>query len=262
MELVKLMYRYINRFINIDEILKIIKEIDLSNYKQKEQQEINDLIKDLEAIKKSTPNEIDEVEKRRLEQIDQLLEKLNPSKIRGEFDEKTKEFIKTQYQKLLEDKKHVKDGGALYEKVFTILTQNELINRYARQMDAKELLNFITEYIAVPLPPKLNQKEFDDLVHVGIKEDKREALWRLAVNYSQKEKSFTLIEDYFIKVKDSYYLAELISAVKEDLNLDELAKKVLETNDKDFINKMYRYMLNYGIFTEEELQKFKEKYQN
>lgn len=262
MDLVKIMYRYMNRFINIDEVLQDLKKVDLSNYKAKEQKEIKDLINNLEVIKKSTPNEIDEVEKRRQEQIDHLLEKLNPAKIGDGVDEKAKEFIEKQYQQLLEDKKHIKDGGALYEKVFTLLTQNELINKYARGMDAKELLDFITEYIAVPLPPKISQEAFDDLVRAGIKEDKREALWRLAVNYSQKEKSFTLIEDYFIKVKDSYYLAELVSAVEEDLNLDELAGKVLETKDKEFINKMYKYMLDYGIFTEEELQSFKEKYQN
>lgn len=66
-------------------------------------------------------------------------------------------------------------------------------------MNDFELLEFITQFISVPITPNISQEAFDDLVLVGIKEDKRESLWRLAMNYNQKRKDFSKIEDYFIK---------------------------------------------------------------
>ena len=45
MELVNLMYRYVNRFINSNELIKELKKIDISNYQDKEV--INKLIKDI-----------------------------------------------------------------------------------------------------------------------------------------------------------------------------------------------------------------------
>lgn len=40
MELVNLMYRYINKFINVDELIKGLENIDLSNYSEEEKGEI------------------------------------------------------------------------------------------------------------------------------------------------------------------------------------------------------------------------------
>lgn len=62
MELVNLMYRYVNRFINSNELIKELKKIDISNYQDKEV--INKLIKDIEEVREKTPNEIDKVEKK------------------------------------------------------------------------------------------------------------------------------------------------------------------------------------------------------
>ena len=73
MELVNLMYRYVNRFINNNELIKELKKIDICNYQDKEV--INKLIKDIEEVREKTPNEIDKVEKKRLEEIGRLLDK-------------------------------------------------------------------------------------------------------------------------------------------------------------------------------------------
>lgn len=77
-----------------------------------------------------------------------------------------------------------------------------------------ELLEFITQYISAPMTPNINQETFDNLVDVGIKEDKREALWRLVFSYNGKNKYFTRIENYFIAKIDDYYLTELVLCEK------------------------------------------------
>lgn len=255
MELVNLMYRYVNRFINSNELINELKKIDISNYSEKDKKVIDKLIKDIEEVRDKTPNEIDEVEKKRLEQIDYLLDKFKEV---NTSDEQAKEFIEKQYNNLLEDKEKVRDGGKLYTKIVNLLTNNSVINKSASKMNDKELLTFITRYISVPLPPPIKQEDFNDLAKVGIKEDNREALWRLAVNYDKKM-DFTLIEDYFIDKRDSYYLIELISAT-DSVNLDNIVSKVVATNDREFMIDLANRSLELSIFTKEDIDKIKEKY--
>lgn len=255
MELVNLMYRYVNRFINSNELINELKKIDISNYSEKDKKVIDKLIKDIEEVRDKTPNEIDEVEKKRLEQIDYLLDKFKEV---NTSDEQAKEFIEKQYNNLLEDKEKVRDGGKLYTKIVNLLTNNSVINKSASEMNDKELLTFITRYISVPLPPPIGQEGFNDLVKAGIEEDDREALWRLAVNYDKKM-DFTLIEDYFIDKRDSYYLIELISAT-DSVNLDNIVSKVVATNDREFMIDLENRSLELSIFTKDDIDKIKEKY--
>lgn len=253
MELVNLMYRYVNRFINNNELIKELKKIDICNYQDKEV--INKLIKDIEEVREKTPNEIDKVEKKRLEEIDNLLDKFKEV---NTSDNELKEFIEKQYNNLLKEKEKIKDGSKLYTKITDLLTNNSVINKSASKMNDKELLTFITRYISVPLPPPIKQEDFNDLVKVGIKEDNREALWRLAVNYDKKM-DFTLIEDYFIDKRDSYYLIELISAT-DSVNLDNIVSKVVATNDREFMIDLENRSLELSIFTKDDIDKIKEKY--
>lgn len=129
-------------------------------------------------------------------------------------------------------------------------------------MNDLELLNFITQYISVSLPPNIDQEKFNDLVKVGIKEDKREALWRLAFNYKMRKMDFILIENYFIDKRDDYYLLELISAVNEDLNMDKLIDKVVATKDKKFIMNCAIQAKKLYLISEEDYEKLREKYKN
>lgn len=255
MELVNLMYRYVNRFINSNELINELKKIDISNYSEKDKKVIDKLIKDIEEVRDKTPNEIDKVEKKRLEEIDNLLDKFKEV---NTSDNELKEFIEKQYNNLLKEKEKIKDGGKLYTRITDLLTNNSVINKSASKMNDKELLTFITRYISVPLPPPIKQEDFNDLVKVGIKEDNREALWRLAVNYDKKM-DFTLIEDYFIDKRDSYYLIELIS-VTDSVNLDNIVSKVVATNDREFMIDLANRSLELSIFTKEDIDKIKEKY--
>ena len=77
MNLVTLMYKYINRFINSDELLESLEELDLNNFSKEEKISINKLIDDIKIIKDKTANEIDEIEKNRLETIERIVSNIN-----------------------------------------------------------------------------------------------------------------------------------------------------------------------------------------
>ena len=247
MDLVSLMYKYINRFINSDELLESLEELDLNNFTDEEKVSIKKLIDDIKSIKDKIPNEVDEIEKNRLEINEKYVNGIDKVLQNNTLENKLKEkFLKIR-EGLLEDKKKVKDGGKLYESLFTLLADNDLINYYCDLLNDYELLEFIAQYISVPIPPQIDQEKFNDLVKVGIENDERELLWRLAFNYNEKNKDFSLIEDYFIEKRDDYYLTELISAVRDDLNMKKLKKKVIATKDKKFINKVKSTLKDYEI---------------
>lgn len=247
MDLVTLMYKYINRFINSDELLESLEELDLNNFSKEEKISINKLIDDIKIIKDKTANEIDEIEKNRLETIEKYVNGIDRILQNNNLENKLKEkFLKIK-QDLMEDKKKVKDGGKLYKSIYILLTDNDLINHYWDLMNDYELLEFIAQYISVPMPPQIDQEKFNDLVEVGIENDEREWLWRLAFNYNRKNKDFSIIEDYFIEKKDSYYLTELISAIPEDLDMKKLKEKVLATKDKKFITSVKKTLKDYEI---------------
>lgn len=247
MNLVTLMYKYINRFINSDELLESLKELDLNNFSKEEKISINKLIDDIKIIKYKTANEIDEIEKNRLETIERIVSNINIILESDNLEKDLREKIEHRKEYLLEDKKKVKDGGKLYESIYILLADNKLINHYWESINDYELLEFIAQYISVPIPPQIDQEKFNDLVKVGIKNNEREWLWRLAFNYNRKNKDFSLIEDYFIEKKDSYYLTELISAVREDLDMKNLKEKVLATKDKKFITSVKKTLKDYEI---------------
>ena len=247
MNLVTLMYKYINRFINSDELLESLEELDLNNFSKEEKISINKLIDDIKTIKDKTANEIDEIEKNRLETIERIVSNINIILDSDNLEKDLREKIEHRKEYLLEDKKKVKDGGKLYESIYILLADNDLINHYWDLMNDYELLEFIAQYISVPMPPQIDQEKFEKIVKVGIENDEREWLWRLAFNYNRKNKDFSLIEDYFIEKKDSYYLTELISAVREDLDMKNLKEKVLATKDKKFITSVKKTLKDYEI---------------
>lgn len=247
MNLVTLMYKYINRFINSDELLESLEELDLNNFFKEEKISINKLIDDIKIIKDKTANEIDEIEKNRLETIERIVSNINIILESDNLEKDLREKIEHRKEYLLEDKKKVKDGGKLYESIYILLADNKLINHYWESINDYELLEFIAQYISVPIPPQIDQEKFNDLVKVGIKNNEREWLWRLAFNYNRKNKDFSLIEDFFIEKKDSYYLTELISAVREDLDMKKLKEKVLATKDKKFITSVKKTLKDYEI---------------
>lgn len=199
MDLVNIVYRYANRFINSEELINHLETLDRNKFSKIENEGINKLIKEVREIIKNVPIKIDQVEIKRLSSINHLLDSLNDIKLDNLKEEETKKFIEKKRKSLLEDQERIRDSGPRYEALYNCLVENEVYTKYCRKMNDFELLEFITQFISVPITPNISQETFDDLVLVGIKEDKRESLWRLAMNYNQKRKDFSKIEDYFIK---------------------------------------------------------------
>ncbi len=166
MNLVTLMYKYINRFINSDELLESLEELNLKNFSKEEKISINKLIDDIKIIKDKTVNEIDEIEKNRLETIERIVSNINIILESDNLEKDLREKIEHRKEYLLEDKKKVKDGGKLYESIYILLADNKLINHYWDLMNDYELLEFIAQYISVPIPPQIDQEKFNDHVEV------------------------------------------------------------------------------------------------
>ena len=247
MDLVNLMYKYINRFINSDELLNGLENLNLSDFNNDEKTTITKLIKDIKKIKANITNEADEIEKNRLETVERIIKDINKVLKTDNLEKDIKEKIEKRKKYFIEEKKKIKDGGKLYESIYILLADNDLINYYWNSMSDYELLEFIAKYISVPMPPQIDQEKFDKIVKAGIKNDEREWLWRLALNYSKKEFDYSLIEDYYIKTKDDYYLTELICAVPDEIDINKIRKKVMDTNDEIFITKVKNTLKNYSI---------------
>lgn len=260
MDLVNIVYRYINRFINSQELVKLLEDIDKTKFSDKEVNEIEMLLEKVKKIIETIPIEIDQVEIRRMASLNRVLEDLEKIKENENNSNEARKFAENKYNSLIKDKNIERDSGPRYEKLCGLLLNNFVYVNSCEKMSDLELLEFITQYISAPITPNINQGTFNDLVTIGIQEDKREALWRLAFNYSRKNKDFTSIEDYFVQKRDDYYLIELVSAVKEDLDIDKLVEKVINTKDKKFIISCGNRAKNIGIFSDEEIKKLKEIY--
>lgn len=261
MDLVNIIYRYVNRFINSEELIVLLEEMDKTSFSKREKEEVEKLLKEVKQIVKTVPIEIDQVELGRLSSLNHLLEKLENIKEFDNSDNEAKEFIEERYASLLKEKEKVRDSGKRYNQLYQLLVNNSVYIKYCKNMSDLELLEFITQYISVPVTPNIDQETFDDLVSAGIKEDKRESLWRLAFNYNGKKKDFVKIVDYFIEKRDDYYLVELISAVREDLDMENLIMRVLNTKDKEFMIHCGNRAKDIGIFSDEEFEKLKEMFQ-
>lgn len=255
MDLVRLMYRYINKFINSKQLLEELNNLDLSNYSEEEKEQIKKLIKDIEIIIDDVPNEFDDYEKHRQIKIDKFLDSLNKIQNSNTCSEESKDLFNKEIKSLKREKTLERDGGKLYDDIFYLMTRNELVCQYAESMNDKELLEFIAQYIYVPFPPHLEQEEFDNLVQAGIEGDKREWLWRLAVNYNYKSFDFSKIVDYFIQVRDGYYIQELLSACCESVDIFEVAKKVIKTGNREFMIEVQNRCLKLELINESDRQK-------
>ena len=247
MDLVNIVYRYVNRFINSEELLTLLKAIDESSFSTEEIVDINKLLDEVENIIKTVPIEIDNEERNRIASINHILSTLEKVKNNKENSQEVLDTVQRQYDNLIREKKKVRDSGPRYIELSKSLTTNKVYINYCQKMNSKELLDFITQYISVPMPPRIDQDLFDEMVEAGIKEDKREALWRLVFNYVGRNKNFTCVEDYFIEKRDAYYLTELISIEDKELNMEKLEKKINNTNDEKFINDCFERIEKLGI---------------
>ena len=224
-ELLNICYKFLNRFIVVDKLIEMLESMNNKDLSRNEIKELDKLISEIKEISKNTPNKDDEYVIGRKENIKNLINKFESFPSKDEFLNKQLDNLKKDYDKEI-------DSQERWLKIANCIIENKYFNTCFDNLSDYELLEFIIQNIQAPMPPKLSQEEFERLVKIGIQEDKREWLWRLAFNYEGLDIKFDTIVDYFIKVKDGYYLGELISAVGRCLDIDSIIDKI---NDKELI---------------------------
>ena len=226
--LLNISYKFLNRFITVDELIEQLSNMDNSKLKDESKKKLNSLIKGIKKLAKSLPNEEDEFISKEKDKIKNIITNVESIPQNDENKDRLNKVInnlKNEYNK-------EKDSFKRWYTIAKYISDNDYFNTCFESLSKYELLEFIGQNISAPNPPNLSQEEFDELVKVGIKKDERELLWRLAFNYENKKIDFNKIVDYYIKKKDGYYLGELISAVGKQLDINKIIDDI---NDKDLI---------------------------
>lgn len=122
-------------------------------------------------------------------------------------------------------------------------------------MDYEVILNELKNNLSLEHPRNIGQENLDKLIDYAIKNGNREIVWRIALSYSNFDLDFTKIMLYFIETKDEFYVIETLYAVDDDkIDLKLTKKKVLETNDNDFIGKVIENVKSYyGVKSNKDL---------
>lgn len=215
-------YKFFNRFITSEELIEMLNNYNKDNDNKNE---IDNLINQINNLIKSIPNIEDEYVNKKREQINRLINRFESMDVKDDFINEKIKHLKIDYGRNI-------DCYERWNAIFKCIIENKFFNDNFYSLSDYELLEFIAQYMQAPLPPNMEQEEFDRLVKVGIDNDKKEWLWRLAFNYEYSKLNFDSIVDYFIKVKDGYYLGELISAVGDCLDIDNIIDKI---EDKELI---------------------------
>jgi hypothetical protein len=124
-------------------------------------------------------------------------------------------------------------------------------------MDFEIILNELKTCLSLEHPKNIGQENLDKLIDYAIKNGNREIVWRIALSYSNFDLDFTKIMLYFIETKDEFYVIGTLYAVGDDkIDLKLTKKKVLETNDNDFIGKVIENVKSYyGVKSNKDLNK-------
>ena len=252
-ELLNICYKFFNRFIIAEQLIEMLSDMDRKTLSNEELEKIDELINEIKTIANNNPNEVDEYIIRKKEKIKRLIEKLDSIP----KNEENKELLEKQITNLKNDYDTEIDSHKRWFGIIDCINKNDYFNTCFENLSQYELLEFIAQNIKAPFPPQLNQEEFENLVRVGIENDKREWLWRLAFNYEESNLNFDSIIDYFIEMKDGYYIVELISAVGEYLDIDNIFDKI---NDKELIEdlKNRKDIMDYYV-SEEQFDKLLNK---
>ncbi|MBR3162232.1 MAG: hypothetical protein IKF19_05830 [Bacilli bacterium] len=248
-ELLNNSYKYFNRYITADELIESLNNIDKKSLSKKELHMFDKLIKEIEKITKKFSNEEDELinmEKEKLKKIIKKFEKIPK-------DNECEDFLNKQLKDFKKDYYRKRDPEKKWLAITNYITNNSYFNTCFENLSDYELLEFIAKYIKAPFPPKLSEEELDNLVKVGIENDEREWLWRLAFTYEEESKILNQISDYFIDKKDGYYLAELISAVGYNLDIENIIDKIADKSLIKDLKKRKSVIKNY--ISEEQFNK-------
>jgi len=230
-EFLSICYKFFNRFIVSFELIEKLNNLDKSLFSDTEKKEFDDLFYKINEIVKNIPNNEDDFIVNTKKKINELMSKIKKVSINTD-DKELQKYLSEKLNNLKEDYKKEIDSQERWLAITNCINDNDFFNRCFDNLSDYELLEFIAQNISAPFPPQMTQEKFENLVKVGIENDEREWLWRLAFNYEGRNIKFDSIVNYFIEIKNGYYLIELISAVGECLDIDSIIDKI---SDKELI---------------------------
>lgn len=223
MELVRAIFRYFNRVICSDDLLKELNKYKISSSSDEIKKVMAKLILEIEHIQKTVPNEMDEIEIERKKILNFSLNSINKNS-----------SSKKEYNELLEELNQKRDSGELHVQIVKLIKNNMLIQVLINTLEDKEIVDIITEPFFCFLPLKISSIKFKDLINLMIKEHNKEALLKIAFDYGDKH-DISKVWDYFIENRDVHYLIRLLVSVKFDVYFKKIYNKVNSTNDYEFI---------------------------
>lgn len=182
-QLLNICYKFFNRFITADILIEQLSNIDKTNLSNSDIEGTNKLIKDIKKIADDNPNEVDEYVINKKENIKRLINKIEQIT----KDDDNSDFINKQLDSLKRDYDSEIDSHKRWFSITDCIDKNEYFTKTFESLTDYELLEFIAQNIQAPFPPNLTQEKFDKLVKIGIENDEREWLWRLAFNYERRK---------------------------------------------------------------------------
>lgn len=226
MEFQKICQKYFNRYINSSELQAALKELDLSKLSDDEQVSFNALVISIDSIINETDNKPDELVESELKSIEEQIRRFE------DIIEKNKEKVPDEFKQhvayLKEASKKPRDNFERWSQISDAIKQNKYYQGSLDSLSDSDLLKLIAQDIKAPRPIPISEEKYNQLVEAGKKEDARESLWRLALNYYEQDYNVETIADFYFEKKDFYYLSELISAVGEKLDIPKILERLTD----------------------------------
>ena len=228
-EFLCLFNRFANKSITANNLYKELLNIDTSNFDKDTLFEFNKIKDDIKKLMDEYPIIEDDYIKSASEANKFLIEKLN------EFNDKNNKLTKKEFNCLNKENNPERDSIDRFNVIYDYIKNNSFINNIIDNLSDIELLQIITRNFSAVKLFDISKEKFDDLVKLAISKDMKEALFRLANNFTNYDNyDLNPIINYYIKIKDSWYISELISST---YYLDKLdLKKIFNSiDDKDLI---------------------------
>ena len=96
MDLVNIVYRYVNRFINSEELTELLENIDKIKFPKNEIKEIEKLLEEVKKVIETVPIKLDAVEMNRIATIDHMVELFGKNLDNDNLDDKSLKMINKQ----------------------------------------------------------------------------------------------------------------------------------------------------------------------
>lgn len=257
MKLLELKYDYLNKYIKSEELVIELEKLNFKKYSENECQELKSMIEEIKNIHETTPNEIDEDEKKRLEDINNLLKAFERSfNPRKKMDKDLKEFIMGRIEELKFEKEQVRDCGKLYDKISLILLNCQVMDKIEKNLSDKSFLDFVTSKSYSFKVPIIDQEKFDRVLELAFGKRQKNQLCQLIINFdSLRNISFDNAFTYLILKRDAENLIKILTSLERQIDYNEMIDRIVKTQDVNFVRKFQNRILAYDLLSREQMDR-------